>query len=356
MAANVAVAFSLLMTLLGSVLSPETFILPSYFALGFPIIIGLNIGFVIFWMLARKWFFILSLSLLLFSTSQLNDTFPFHLGKTKTVKASHPVSILTYNTMMSGKLVKHTEKKPNMVLQHILDTDADIVCLQEFEVSTQDIYVTHADMLRIFAKYPYKHIWYKQMTSDKKFGLATFSKYPIVNKQHIDYPSESNSSIFSDIVVEGTTIRVINNHLESNRLTEKDKSMPERLKNKFSAENLSGITRHFSRKLGVAYKLRAHQAETVAGIIADSPHKVIVCSDLNDVPTSYAYTLVKGKLKDAFSEIGTGFGWTFCQRFYRFRIDYVFYDPAFSAIKFIINPVKYSDHYPVLCYLKIKAE
>jgi len=356
MTANIAVAFSLLMTLLGSVLSPETFILPSYFALAFPLIIVLNIGFVVFWALVRKWTFLLSLSLLFFSASQINDTYPFHLGKTEIVKAKHPISILTYNTMMSGKLVKHTERKPNMVIQQILDTDADIVCLQEFEVSTQDIYLTHADMLQIFSKYPYKHIWYKQTMNTKRFGLATFSKYPIVNKQKIDYPSESNSSIFSDIVVNGVTIRVINNHLESNRLTEKDKSLPVRLKKKFSAENLSGLTLHFSKKLGTAYKLRAQQAETVAGVIADSPYKVIVCSDLNDVPTSYAYTQVKGKLKDAFSEIGTGFGWTFCERFYRFRIDFVFYDPAFSVVKFEVNPVKYSDHYPVVCHLKIKDE
>ncbi|MDD4992259.1 MAG: endonuclease/exonuclease/phosphatase family protein [Paludibacter sp.] len=356
MASNIVAVVFMLMILLGSVLSPEKFILPSYFALGFPVILIINIGFVIFWLLARKWFFLLSLSILLFSSTEISNEFPVHLGKTETVKPTHPIHILTYNMMMSGKLVKHTKKKPNKVIQYILDANADIVCLQEFFISTNDQYITHSDMLRIFRNYPYKQITYKLNENSKSMGIATFSKYPIINKQQINYQSVANLSIYSDIRIKGQTIRVINNHLESNRITENDKAMPIKLKDNFDAESLTGITLHFSHKLGAAYRLRANQADIVAKVIQDSPHKVIVCGDFNDVPGSYAYTKVKGNLADAFAETGTGFGWTFYGRYYGFRIDYVFYDSSeFAPVEYKTDKVKYSDHYPVLCQLRMKS-
>jgi endonuclease/exonuclease/phosphatase family metal-dependent hydrolase len=356
LASNLVAVFFMLITLLGSVLSPEKLVLPAYFALVFPIILMANVAFVIFWITLRKWTFLVSLSILLFSANEIKDTFPVHIGKIEnTIPTVRPIHILSYNMMMSGKLKKHTKKRPNKVIQYILDTDADIVCLQEFMVSFKDEYITHADMLRIFKKYPYKHICYSHKQVSKMAGIATFSKFPIINKQRINYPSYANLSIYSDIKINGTIIRLVNNHLESNRLTENDKAMPIRLKDNFDAENLTGMTLHFSRKLGVAYKMRASQADIVAKVIASSPYKVLVCGDFNDVPASYAYTKVKGNLKDAFSETGTGFGWTFNQKFYGFRIDYVLYDSlAFKPVKFYADKVNYSDHYPVLCDMIVK--
>jgi endonuclease/exonuclease/phosphatase family metal-dependent hydrolase len=355
MATNIAVALVMGLTLVGSIISPDLFVLPAYFGLGFPYVVAVNVAFLLFWIVLRNWFFLLSLSLLLFSVTEINDTLPLHIRKTAAVQTNQTVRILTYNTMMSGKLVKHTKKKPNKVIQYILDSDADILCLQEFTVSDNPEYITDADMNKIFRKYPYKHINYKLKLRSKRFGIATFSKFPIVNKKCINYASYGNISIYSDIQLYGQTIRLLNNHLESNRLTDNDKVMPIRLKDNFDADNLSGVTRHLSRKLGAGYKVRAKQADVVAKVIASSPYKVIVCGDFNDVPPSYTYTKVKGKLMDAFSEIGRGLGWTFNERYYHFRIDYVLYDStAFTPLKYKMDRVKYSDHYPVICKLAMK--
>lgn len=354
LASNLVAAFFMLLTLLGTVISPEIWIIPAYFTLVFPIIVIINIGFVIFWLLVRKWIFLISLSLLLFSNAQINDTYPIRIGKRDSVLPENSISILSFNTMGCGELKKHTKKKPNKVLKYILDADADIVCLQEYAISDSNEHLTTADINRIFVKYPYKHVQFKSMQGNSRYGIATFSKYPIVFKKKIEYPASFNSSIFTDIKIKGTTIRLINNHLESNRITFQDKAMPLILKDKFDTENLTGITLHFSRKLGVAYKLRAFQANAVAKVIEDSPHKVIVCGDFNDVPASYAYTKVKGKLKDAFSEAGKGFGWTFNDRFYHFRIDYILYDSdAFSVMDYKSDKVDFSDHYPVMCRLNM---
>lgn len=350
------VAVSLMgFTWIGSIISPEKILFPAYFSLFYPYVILLNIGFVLFWLIARKWLFLLSLSVLLLSSVLVSETFPVHFGKTPDLTDRKPINILTYNTMMSGKLVKNTKKNPNKVLQYIVNSDADIVCLQEFMVSKKNIYQTHADMLRTFRKYPYKHICYMREVKSKFYGIATFSKFPIINRKQIHYSSFVNGSIYSDLVIQGETIRLVNNHLESNRITENDKAMPFQLKNKFDADNLTGITLHFTQKLGLAYKLRASQADVVADTIRHSPYKVLVCGDFNDVPTSYAYTKVKGNLCDAFQQMGTGLGWTYHEGYYKFRIDYVLYDStAFEPVKYKADKVNYSDHYPVLCQIRLK--
>lgn len=359
MAMNLSAIASMLLILAGTIVNPNAFIFPAYFSLAQPIIIVANIFFILFWLLARKWYFILSFSVLLLSATQIKDSFPVHFSsqsKTKVDTSSEKsIHILTYNMMMSGKLVKHTHSHPNKVIQYILDKDADIVCLQEFMVSKKKQYLTHADMLHIFSNYPYKHISYIRQYGSRLNGIATLSKYPIITQKRIKYKSEANLSICSDILVSGETIRVINNHLESNRITENDKSMPYKLKSNFDAENLKDLTWHFSRKLGNAYRLRANQADAVAKEIEHSPHHVLLCGDFNDVPGSYAYTKVKGDLKDVFSETGTGFGWTFYQRFYGFRIDYIFYDSlAFRPLSFHSDKVTYSDHYPVFCTMQLR--
>lgn len=355
LASNLVAGIAMFLTLIGTTLSPEKFLFLAYLPLVFPIIIIVNLGFVVFWILIRKWYFLISLSILIYSATEIYDVFPFHLDKTETELSANHIKILTYNTKMSGEQKKHTKRKPNKVMQYILESNADIVCLQEFVVHNNKEYFTEKDMYRIFKKYKYKHIDYKDINEIKKSGIATFSVYPIVNKQRIEYNSGSNISIYSDIKIKNTIIRLVNNHLESNRLTENERAMPGKLKDNFDADNISGVTRHLSNKLGAAYKLRASQADEVAKVIADSPYKIIVCGDFNDVPTSYAYTKVKGKLKDAYSESGNGFGWTFNEKHYGFRIDYVLYDSTkFALQKYYVEKVNHSDHYPVQCTLNIK--
>lgn len=350
LASNFVAAFFMIMTLAGTVINPDKLFFSAYFALFFPFTILINIGFVIFWMLSRKWFFLISLALLLFASSEISDVFPIHIGKKEDGIPEKSFSLLTYNTMGLGKLVKHTEKHPNKVIQYILEQDADIVCLQEYSISDLDEHMTTEDVMRIFAKYPYKYIRLNSSSKTRHNGIATFSKYPIVSKHFVDYESGFNSSIYTDIKIGKDTIRIVNNHLESNKITEQDKAMPLKLKDKFDTDNLTDITLHFSRKLGVAYRMRANQADAVAKVIKSSPYKVIVCGDFNDVPASYAYTKVKGDLKDAFSETKTGFGFTFEDKFYHFRIDYVLYDAnAFTPYDYRMDKVKYSDHYPVNC-------
>src|ERR1035437_7567391 len=83
---NIVAAFFLLLTLIGTVVSPEKLLIPAYFALIYPIIIIINLGFVLFWLITRKWTFLLSLSLMLLSANEISNNFPVHFGKLEPVK------------------------------------------------------------------------------------------------------------------------------------------------------------------------------------------------------------------------------------------------------------------------------
>jgi len=355
--ANIAVAVLLIITVLASHISPEKFAFPALTTLIFPLTIALNVFFIVFWLFAKKWHFLLSLVLLLICSDKVSNTLPLHFGASETSSGKNSFTLMSYNTMLFAHLQKHTAASPNKIIQHILESDPDIVCLQEFAVSSKkkSDYLTQSDIFRIFEKYPYKYIEYRQKENWKRSGIATFSKFPIVNTQNISNKADFGVSIYNDIVIKGDTIRLFNNHLESNRLTERDRHLPIELKDDFNSDKLSGTTKKLSSKLFIAYKRRAKQADRIAAEVKSSPYKVIVCGDFNDVPASYTHSKIKGNLTDAFAATGFGLGWTLNLSIYRFRIDYILYDAKyFSTGKLITDNVKYSDHYPIHTTISFK--
>lgn len=359
LAANLVVVAGFFAAILGSHISPATIVLPAYFTLTFPLFIVLNVFFVVFWLIARKFWVLLSLITLFTGAKSINAVFPIHFGKTKTENTQNSdnktIKILSYNTMMNGKVERHNPpKKINPVIEYILNSDADIICIQEFFVMKDNYYLTQKDINKLFKAYPYKHIQFDFDNDDRKTGLATFSKYPIIKKEEIKYKSRFNASQFSDIVIENDTIRIINNHLESNRFTGNDLLLAHELKNDFDTDKLTETTKYLSNKLGIAYRTRARQAVAVRNVIDNTRHRVIVCSDMNDVPISYAYTKIKGNLQDAYTIQGNGFGWTFNSSIYKVRIDYIFADSTFKVSNFKLGKIRASDHYPIECELEIK--
>lgn len=344
---NILAVIALILVKIGSVVSPNTFILTAYASLGLLPFLLINVGFIGIWALARKWYFLISLAAIILFSGTIKSAFPINLSKPDIDSTYLKVKVLSYNTMNTGMLKKHTKDAPNPVVQYILDSDADIVCLQEFAFSQNEHQFQEDDFERIFKKYPHKHVSFQLDKWRMNIGVATLSKYPIIEKRNIDFHAEFNLSIYTDIVIEDDTIRVINNHLESNRVTAKDMKKTAELRSDFSSEKLSSVTKYLSQKLSVAYRVRAKQADLIAKLIKESPYKVISCGDYNDVPASYTYSKIKGNLKDAYVESGNGLGLTFVQSLYRFRIDYIMYNNTFQSDNFVIGKLKKSDHFPI---------
>jgi endonuclease/exonuclease/phosphatase family metal-dependent hydrolase len=335
-------------------ISPEKFLLPSYLGLSFPIITIVAILFMLFWVIRRKWYFLVSLLSLLFVHTSVWNTFPVNFKKEI---PENTISVLSYNIHLFDF---YTSLSENEILDYIYESDADIVCLQEFGYSNnpKKKFLKKSEILeKLGKKYPYHHIDLSSLQKNNSYGVATFSKYPIKNKQHVNYTSKYNSTIYSDIDINGDLVRVFNCHLESNNVTENDKELIANLGEEFKNEKMNEIVNHLSRKLGQSFKLRAKQAEKIAAQVTRTEIPIILCGDFNDVPVSYAYATIRGdKLKNSFTESGTGYGHTFNEKFFWFRIDHILHSSDFQSFDFTIDKVRYSDHYPIKCYLSLKKQ
>lgn len=281
----------------------------------------------------------------------------------ETINKENLVKVLSYNVRLFDlyNWTENIESRKNIV-GLIKTMDADIICLQEFYSSLGKGF-NNVDTLLKYQDANFFHIEYTQMLYKRDFyGIATFSKYPIVNKGTLEFKkSLSNVCIFTDIKVNKDTIRVYNMHLQSFRFDKRDYEFIENLQNMDEIkdlreeEQLEG-TKHILKRLKLGFKKRAAQTDLIAEHIKSSPYPVIVCGDFNDTPSSYVYRKIKGKLNDAFIESGRGFGTTYTGPFPEFRIDYILHDEYFDSYEYRTVRKKYSDHYPVSCYINLHPD
>ncbi len=337
--------------LLAAVVPSDKFVWFSYFGLAFPIFIVANFFFVLFWLFNRKWWFLISAILLIFSCKQVNQVFTLVTNRGESAENDQKITLLTYNISLFGG-----EKEFENIIKLINESNADIVCLQEFGFYNNSQKLNQEKILaKLDARYPYRHLWYKTQRHRFWWGVATFSKFPIVNKQKVNYRSAYNVSVYSDIVIAGDTVRVFNNHLESNKLTSSDMREYRALTENFNHADLKNVTETMSQKLGSAYRARAKQAKIIAQEVEKTPYPTIVCGDFNDVAQSYAYhTLAKG-MTDAITSTSCGYNHTFYNNALFVNIDHILLDKkAFAPLDSHIEKVDFSDHYPVLATFGIK--
>lgn len=350
LALNLLAVAALLLAGLGRIVNPATLTLPSLVGLGFEWIAAVNLLFALFWLFTRKkgWALISAIALLC-SFTPLSHTFALPAGSRAGDAGKKTLTILSYNTR---RLDMFAKPEKNRILHYICQQDADIVCLQEFETYKDNTYLTLSEVKAFLHAYPYSYIDFKEYKGRRQYGLAVFSKYPLLNKRTLHYESHTNISNRCDVLIGNDTVRLFNNHLESNRLTENDLSLLTRF-SEMSSDGMRTSAGNITHKLRHAYRFRSQQAACICREVSESPYPVIVCGDFNDVPVSYLYRHIARGLQDAFLEGGKGgTGHTFCGKGIGWRIDYILHSETFGAYGFRIDKVPYSDHYPITCTLE----
>ena len=267
-------------------------------------------------------------ALLLFSHGSPTDEYEHHL------------SVLTYNTHQMGMYEKAYQ---NRVIRYLQRQNADIICLQEVDVYKNEKYLTLPELRKALDKYPYGYFDFKVHNKRHQYGLAVFSKYPLINKNTVRYSSRGNISDYCDVVIGKDTIRLFNNHLESNRLVVQD--LPDSIESTALKESVQRI----SDKLESARKIRQLQAKAISAEIKKSPYPVIVAGDFNVTPLSYTYLKIRGgRLRDCFLATSWGkWGATVSKRKIGVRIDYLLCSKELHPIETHIDHLNCSDHYPV---------
>jgi endonuclease/exonuclease/phosphatase family metal-dependent hydrolase len=353
---NIILAIFLVASAYSDMISPEKHLSFAYLGLAFPVLLLVNVCFLIYWILLKKWLptFILSVFFIACGAPILRYC-PFHI-KTNVLPRENVVKILSYN-VMSFAYKGHTKKTPNKIIQYIAESDADIVCLQEYMVSSRPNLMSSEKVAEALPMYPYiaEIIFSSPENKRYQYGLAVLSKFPITKSRRITFPSAYNGASIHEIIIKDKKIILVNNHLESFKLTAEDRSKYSDMIAHASLETFDELRGSIQQKLGYAFRIRAKQAETIAGEIRKANgNRIIACGDFNDTPISYAHRTLQGSLSDAYVESGFGMGISYNQNFFLFRIDHILYSPDMEAYNCKVDTrVNLSDHYPIYCYLKI---
>lgn len=329
-------------------ISPEKIWLLAFFGLAYPFLLVINILFVIFWIYKKKLFFFLSLLAIFLGWNYLGTyiQIPVKTSNKNIETIKDPFNFLSFNVRLFDLYNwNENENTPNEIFEFINSNQFDFICFQEFFTKNNGELSENAILKKFNTKY-YTHIDYTIENKDYNYGIATLSRYPIVNRGVINFSNSSNSSIYTDVLINKDTIRIFNNHLQSIRFNKNNYSFITNSKALKEDERLKEI-KDISFRLRDAFIKRASQANILAKHIENSPYPVIVCGDFNDVPVSYTYRTMKKNLDDSFIEAGQGIGTTYMGKFPAFRIDFIFHSKEIKCTDFDIPNVRLSDHYPV---------
>lgn len=353
---NLFMLLLLLSSFLSWSISPAHASIFAYLGLGFPFILAANVAFVIFWAVLLNWKMVL-LDLLVMAICYAPITTYFPVNIKTEVAPENSIKFLSYNVRAFNWKTDKKWTADNPMVQYLKSVDADIICMQEYMASTSDKYASTKNLQKALGKYPYYSVIpLRSIRGGYEYGLACFSKYPIKAILEIPIESTDNGSALYKIDVNGKIISVINNHLESNRLTSEDKQLyKDFLKDKNNSPKLNEVTQNIEARLGTAYKKRAPQVDLIVKYVEEQKSDaVIVCGDFNDTPISYSYKKICNSLLDSYTETGFGPGITYHENLFWFRIDYIMHSKNMKAYQFTVDKVKHSDHYPVWTYLSFK--
>ena len=257
------------------------------------------------------------------------------------------LKVMTYNVLSFNYLDPECEDGPSKTMRLILDTDADVVLLQEGNVNADNwsnIPSLAPFVDEITAKYPYRF--------NSPEGLNIMSKYPFTT-QTLCEPQTTRSTLgYSRNEISylaraydlqlplGKQLRLVDFRFQSYHLSF-GKNMNVRLSPYSRPAPLERMRRSFA--------LRTENAAALRKALDDSPANLIVCGDMNDVPSSHVYRVLRGHdLKDAWADSGRGYAYTFNRYNLRYRIDHMFYRGDVRALHAERLVGGSSDHYPLV--------
>ncbi|WGK64385.1 endonuclease/exonuclease/phosphatase family protein [Croceiramulus getboli] len=303
---------------------PQVFPALSVLTLLIPILIVINLLFLVYWGIRLKKQMLVSGLVLLLGIGHVFSLFNF--TGTAFAKADEGVSIMSYN-VRSFNLYdwKKDAQIPKRITDFVEEQSADVVCLQEY----------HSRAKLDPNKYPYR---YKKMRGKKeRMGQIIYSKYPIVGKGSLDFENTVNNVIYADIVKDKDTIRVYNVHLESLRVEPQLENLQQQ-----NSRKLLG-------RLGNSFSKQQEQAEVFIQHQQACPHPYFIAGDFNNSAFSYVYRRIKNNHVDAFDQEGSGFGKTFTFDFIPLRIDFLLVPDSYEVRQFQnYEEIEFSDHYPII--------
>ncbi len=353
---NIGVIVGYLLTCLLPFVNTETLWFIAILGLGFPLLFFALLSFVVFWLVFRSRWWLISLIVLLIGYKQVLSSFAFNAPSNFTLnKAPSNLRVLHWNVSNWDDEENNSQNNYKHAMFLLIKAqNADVLCFQEFYEPTKKNRKLTSN-IRAFQKMGYENYYFIPSTeyrSGHTSGIAIFSKYPISNSIYYPFSEEERGEnlIQTDVEVYGKIFRILTTHLQSVRFDGSDYDNFNSLK-RGKNPKLQGSKTLLS-KLKRGYEYRYEQALLVNSKITASPYPVIITGDFNDVPNSSTYFKIKGNLQDAFLKKGTFIGRTFRFLSPTLRIDYILADTMFKVTQYKRLKVPYSDHYGLVTDLE----
>jgi vancomycin resistance protein VanJ len=247
---------------------------------------------------------------------------PAFLPKVPVAPSSAPeITVLTYNILAINRNL-------DAVARVILDTDADIVAIQEAQIEFQTYAETH-----LAERYPYIASFQAPGTPRYE-GRMLLSKYPILNAHVAAGYARTILYLRAEIDVSGETIALYNVHLHP--------PSPRWI--------FSTAARHGD--------LEVLLAETTQETLP-----TLIVGDFNMTDATADYRLIASQYIDTYRERGDNIGTSHPNGgvlHHRLsvipsfiRIDYIFHDAAFTAVDTQVIRAGSSDHFPLWARLRL---
>ncbi len=329
----------------------------SIFAFSLPYTYLANLLLLLFLAVQRHWkIMVIPLIALIFTTGLFSKVMALNFWPESPEKEKKELKVLSWNVALQGYYTKIDHRlKMQSIADAVNEVEPDIVCFQEFVAAdapherARFIRDSVAEMLMMpYSYYSYDSVY--NLGKVNHYGNIIFSKYPIVEESRVSFDTlaYNNNYSYIDVVVQEKKLRVATFHMQSLHLQGAKRELA---KNPNLRENLDSLLSYSKSIYGSIlgkYNYRVLQSRAVQELEESTETPIIVCGDMNDVPSSYAYYILSHDMEDAFIHAGLGMGRTFRGAIPSLRIDYMFYTP--SQIKCTYSEVlknEDSDHYPL---------
>jgi endonuclease/exonuclease/phosphatase family metal-dependent hydrolase len=327
-----------------------------FIALAYPYLIILVVIATVFWLVAKPRYALFCGLALLLCYKQIGAVFNFSSSSFTNAKPTQALRVLSWNVKIFEGIEKRTATPSSVapeILFYIKETNADVVCLQEFsQYNKESSDDNHIKGMRNVG-YPYYYFSgdYQKASVDYESGVIIFSKLPLLSPQRVAFTNNKESVAYADVVHENDTFRIFTTHLQSFKFNKNDyKSIADIKARKDGATEAS---KNLISKMSKAFEQRASQVAQLKTLLNNSPYPEIMCADMNDVPNSNAYWQLLGNRKDAFTQKGKGLGVSFRAIAPTLRIDYIMCNKNIEVQQFTTVHKKLSDHYPLIADLHL---
>lgn len=257
------------------------------------------------------------------------------------------LKVMTYNVLSYNYNEPHEGDSASATMKLILDANPDVVIIQEGNpngIGWNEIPSIQPYINQVNTRYPYCYSGVE--------GLNIMSKFPFTarslgedqqtrtvlgfNRNQSAYLARA----FDLQLPSGKQLRLIDFRLQSYHLSF-GKNLNVRISPDVKPSALERMRRSF--------QLRNEDARALRRFIDASPANLIVCGDMNDVPSSHVYRVIRGNdLADAWVEVGNGYAHTFNRHHLPFRIDHILYRGDLVAVGAERPKGGTSDHYPLM--------